>query len=154
MQSLSLNQIKAESAQYEDYVPFAANKVKTNVFNHQISINGHKSYLKGTELSPGYQQETYYLRNLKNKQSRIVLPFFIYNHKDYTAYVNGKKTKLYVTKKSLAQIYVRDTKNAIITIRYTTPLIYIMVRIVSLLMVIILIVGMLVILLKRENKDD
>ncbi|MCP0887199.1 hypothetical protein LB941_07610 [Ligilactobacillus sp. WILCCON 0076] len=153
MQSLSLNQIKAESAQYEDYVPFAANKVKTNVFNHQISINGHKSYLKSKELSPGYQQETYYLKNLKNKQSRIVLPFFIYNHKDYTAYVNGKKTKLYVTKKSLAQIYVRDTKNATITIRYTTPLIYIMARIVSLLIVIILI-GMLVILLKRENKDD
>ncbi|MFT8883762.1 MAG: hypothetical protein ABF975_07120 [Liquorilactobacillus hordei] len=153
LNSLSLNQAVAESVQYEDYVPYAANVVRKKVFYHQIIVNKYKYYLSASSMKSGYQAMTYKVGNLKNKNSSIVLPFFIYNAKDYTAYVNGKRTTLFVSKHSLAQVHVKNKRSAVIKIRYNTPMLYIVARVISILTILLLIVGLIYLKLKRMKKS-
>ncbi|KRL06135.1 hypothetical protein [Liquorilactobacillus hordei] len=153
LNSLSLNQAVAESVQYEDYVPYAANVVRKKVFYHQIIVNKYKYYLSASSMESGYQAMKYKVGNLKNKNSSIVLPFFIYNAKDYTAYVNGKRTTLFVSKHSLAQVHVKNKRSAVIKIRYNTPMLYIVARVISILTILLLIVGLIYLKLKRMKKS-
>ncbi|MDV7758468.1 glycosyltransferase family protein [Liquorilactobacillus mali] len=153
LNSLSLNQAAAESARYEDYVPYAANTVREKVFNHQVIVNEHKYYLSASSIVSGYQQVTYSIDNLENKSSRIVLPFFIYNSKDYVAYVNGKETPLHASKHSLALVYVKNKRSATITVKYQTPVLYLVARLISGTIILLLVFGMIYLKLKRMKKS-
>lgn len=115
-----------------DYIPKKTYDSKYDAYNHMVIINGKKSYLSSKNLHPIYQGMTYKF-NSTSKIHTVELPFLIYDSKFYKVTVNGKPQKLIITKNRLPFIskdsgYIRK-----VTIKYTTPLLYIIARFISLI---------------------
>ncbi|WP_281164466.1 6-pyruvoyl-tetrahydropterin synthase-related protein [Liquorilactobacillus sicerae] len=132
--SLTINQIRSQSTEYEDYLPISFKNNKNEIIKHTITINKKNFLLHSDQLKSGYQSVTYKVTHfLPNKKNIIVLPFIIYNRKNYKAYINNRSTKLYISKKNLAEIRMNYQKRVKLTIRYRTPILYLFLRWISLI---------------------
>lgn len=152
--SLSLNQTNAYNARYGmDYLPQNAVGISDKMYDHIIQVNGKEYTMNSASIIPGYNSMKFVIpaKWLNEKENTVVLPFVVYNKKNYIVYGNGKNMNFAVTKHSQPTITIKRANTVNITIKYQTPKIFLILRYVSLAFLLISIISIPIIYLKTKS---
>lgn len=149
---LTLNNNSASDVRYLDYLPNNAKISSSDAFNHKTKLGNQSLFLSKNQIIPGYQSETFKLPKHREKSGIAVLPFYIYDVDHYILYVDGKKTNFKVSKGSLLTFQFKTNNKLTVTVKYQTPVIYIVARYVSLGGIIILVAMYFIIKYRSHRK--
>ncbi|GKS81305.1 hypothetical protein LPAF129_09910 [Ligilactobacillus pabuli] len=149
---LTLNNNSASDVRYLDYLPNNAKISSSDAFNHKTKLGNQILFLNKNQIIPGYQSETFKIPKHRGKSGIAVLPFYIYDVDHYILYVDGKKTNFKVNKGSLLTFQFKTNNKLTATVKYQTPVIYIVARYVSLGGIIILLVIYFIIKYRSHRK--
>lgn len=140
--AVSINRDINLSATHRDYLPENSLGKSADMFVHNAYVNDKKYFLSRNKIISGYQSETFKLENITRKRAKVVIPFVIYNEKDYKVTINGSRIK--VKKDNSSRLSFQkpaDISNMKIKIEYITPKYVKIIRAVSLGVILLLCIG-------------